>query len=250
MTLLLDALSARSGIVCAVGAGGKKTTLYHLASVHPGRVGLTCTVPNTYFPDSLGAHEVIAEPHAIVSATVEAAASQRFVAFACPSEKKGRYGGVDAEQLAEIQAQAGFDVLFVKCDGARVRWIKAPAANEPVIPSGATTVIPILSAKAIGERLSAETAHRPDLVQAVSGAEAGERITAGHVARLLAHEQGALKNTGEALVLPIINMVDDIESEAAATEAAKIALDLTDRFDRVALTSSLRPNRLVKVVDR
>ena len=40
MSDLLDVLEARAGIVCAVGAGGKKTTLYRLADLHPGRVGL------------------------------------------------------------------------------------------------------------------------------------------------------------------------------------------------------------------
>ena len=40
---LLDLLGARSGIVCAVGAGGKKTVLQHLAAAHPGRVAMTAT---------------------------------------------------------------------------------------------------------------------------------------------------------------------------------------------------------------
>ena len=42
---LLDLLAARTGLVCAVGAGGKKSTLYRLAEAHrlagTGRVGLT-----------------------------------------------------------------------------------------------------------------------------------------------------------------------------------------------------------------
>ncbi len=38
---LLDLLDARAGIVCAVGAGGKKSLLRHLATAHPGRVAIT-----------------------------------------------------------------------------------------------------------------------------------------------------------------------------------------------------------------
>ena len=45
---LLDLLAARHGLVAAVGAGGKKSTLYRLAEAHrlvgSARVGLTCTV--------------------------------------------------------------------------------------------------------------------------------------------------------------------------------------------------------------
>ena len=45
---LLDALGARRGMVCAVGAGGKKSTLYRLAEAHRAvgspSVALTTTV--------------------------------------------------------------------------------------------------------------------------------------------------------------------------------------------------------------
>jgi probable selenium-dependent hydroxylase accessory protein YqeC len=245
---LIDLLAARSGTVCVVGAGGKKTTLYHLASTHPGRVGLTCTVPNTHFPHTLGACVVVAEAPELGVAVARAAAAHRLVAFAHPSEKKGRYGGVAPKLIAEIQSTAGFDVLLVKCDGARMRWIKAPQDSEPLIPVEATTVVPIVSAKAFGEPLTETVAHRLSRVEAVSGAEYGEPITPEHVARLLAHREGALKNAGTATVVPVINMVDNSELEATARKAARAALDLTDRFDRVVLTSHLQTARLVGVV--
>ncbi len=250
MSELIDLLVARSGTVCAVGAGGKKTTLYHLALTHPGRVGLTCTVPNTHFPSTLGACVVVADAAELAEAVVQAAAAHRLVAFAHPSEKEGRNGGVAPELVAEIQAAAGFDVVLVKCDGARMRWIKAPENEEPLIPVEAATVVPIVSAKAFGEPLTETVAHRLSRVETVTGAEYGESITPTHVARLLAHEEGALKNTGSATVVPVINMVDNAELEAAAREAARAALELTDRFDRVILTSHLQPARLSDVVSR
>ena len=60
MNDLLDVLEAREGIVCAIGAGGKKSTLYALARHHPGKVAITATVYNTFFPADLDAVEVIA----------------------------------------------------------------------------------------------------------------------------------------------------------------------------------------------
>ncbi len=250
MSELIDLLAARSGTVCAVGAGGKKTTLYYLALTHPGRVGLTCTVPNTHFPGTLGASVVVAEAAELAAAVARAAAAHRLVAFAQPSEKKGRNGGVAPELIAEIQSTTRFDVLLVKCDGARMRWIKAPEDDEPLIPAEATTVVPIVSAKAFGQPLTETVAHRLSRVETVAGARYGETITPEHVARLLAHEEGALKNVGSATVVPIINMVDNSELEATAREAARAALDLTDRFDRVVLTSHLQPARLVGLVSQ
>ena len=43
MDPLLTALNATRGVVCMVGAGGKKTTMYALAALHPGRVALSST---------------------------------------------------------------------------------------------------------------------------------------------------------------------------------------------------------------
>jgi probable selenium-dependent hydroxylase accessory protein YqeC len=250
MSELLDVVEARTGIVCAVGAGGKKTTLYHLATQHPGRVGITCTVPMAAFPSTLGAHEVIADDGEIVQAVVHSASQYRLTAFAHPEVKRARYGGLAAEFIAKIHKTAGFEVLFVKGDGARMRWIKAPEEDEPLIPDGTTTVLPIVSARAIGEPLTDEVAHRLSRVEVVTGASRGEPLLPAHVARLLASDDGALKSTGSAVVVPIINMVDDAGLAAAAERAARLALELTDRFDRVVLTSAQRPDPLVQVIHR
>jgi probable selenium-dependent hydroxylase accessory protein YqeC len=247
---LLDILGARSGIVCAVGAGGKKTTLYHLAGLNPGRVGITSTVPIAHFPQTLPAHHVIAETATIVQAVVEGARRHRLVAFALPDVKQARYGGLTSELIREIQQAAGFDCLLVKGDGARMRWIKAPERSEPLIPSDAATVLPVVSARAIGRPLTDEIAHRPSRVEAVTGARAGETLSTTHIARLLTSPDGALKHTGTAVVVPVINMVDDQTLQVAAEQAAQQALDLTERFDRVVLTSHVRRDFLVSVIER
>ena len=250
MSELLDVLEARTGIVCAVGAGGKKTTLYRLASLHPGRVGITATVPIARFPQTLDAEEVIADVEELARAVVEAAARHRRIAFALPEVKKARYGGLPDELLREIRKRAGFDCVLVKADGARMRWIKAPDDSEPLIPSGATTVLPVVSARAIGEPLSEQIAHRPSRVEAVTGARIGEPLSTTHIARLLASRDGALRNTGDGVIVPVINMVDDSALRATAARAARQALDMTDRFDRAVLTSAKRSDPLVDVITR
>ena len=247
---LIDVLEAGAGLVCAVGAGGKKTTLYHLANAHAGRVGLTSAVAQAVFPPKLGAHVVLRPATEIVPAVIDAAGRHRFVAFALPSRKRARYAGVPLDLLAEIRREARFDVLLVKCDGARMRWIKAPEDDEPVLPQNADTVIPIVSARAIGRPLGEEIAHRPHRISAVTGVKAGDPIEPEHVGRLLAAENGALKGTGAARVRPVLNMVDDLETIMLARESAHAALRLTDRFDRIALTTSAQPDRLLEIVTR
>ena len=247
---LLDALEARRGLVCFVGAGGKKTTFYRLAALHPGRVGITATVHIPFFPKSIDAHPLIAEEGTLLSSLLEESGRHDKLIFARPSDKHGRFAGLPTSLVSEAHAQAGFDVTLVKADGARNRWIKAPNESEPRIPPDADTVVCVVSARAIGKPLSDRIAHRVERIEALCGARAGEPIGAEHVARLLASEQGGLRGVGEARVIPVINMVDDAEHGRLARQAAEHALAATDRFDRVVLTSMRRDPPVVEVVRR
>ncbi len=131
-----------------------------------------------------------------------------------------------------------------------MRLIKAPNKQEPVIPAKADTVIPIVSAYAIGQPLTSEIAHRVDRLEQVTGASTGEVLTPEHIARLLASEEGALIGAGQAQVVPVINMLDKVDSIEPALQAATRALALTDRFDRVILTALEQPDPVIQVVSR
>ncbi|MGH8520100.1 MAG: selenium cofactor biosynthesis protein YqeC [Gammaproteobacteria bacterium] len=246
---LVDALAIQGGIVCFVGAGGKKSTLYRLAAAYPGRIAVTATVHIPPFPEALNAHRIVAEYGTLLEA-VRHAGMHRTVALAQPSIKPGRLRGLAPSEVRHIHEAGAFHVTLVKADGARSRLIKAPAPDEPQLPEYVSTVVPIVSARAIGERLSDSIAHRPDRISAVTGVESGETITPEHVARLLTDEQGALKGIGKATVVPLINMVDEPEQEALARQVAKWALALTRRFDRVVLASMLRDAPIVDVITR
>lgn len=248
--LLLDALDARTGLVCFVGAGGKKTTLYRLAGAHPGRVGMTATVHIPFFPGEWDAARVIASDVEILPAVRSKLVHHDKVAFAHPSNKRGRFAGLAPTLVGRIQAEVEFDLILVKADGARSRWIKAPNSVEPQIPKDARVVIPVISARAIGEVLTERIAHRLDHIESVCGVEPGQTITPGQVARLLSHEQGALRGIGDARVIPLINMVDDERSRTLAVDTARQALAQCDRFDRVVLASMRRAQPLIEVVER
>jgi probable selenium-dependent hydroxylase accessory protein YqeC len=245
---LLEALAATRGLVALVGAGGKKTTLYRLARAYAGRIGITATVAIPPFPVDLDAHVIVGL--SALPAIVAEAQQHRIVAFARPSDKPNRLAGLPAGEVRRIHESAGFDITLVKADGARSRWIKAPDPDEPQLPEGVDTVIPVVSARAIGERLREDIAHRVDRITAITGAQPGDIITPDLVARLLADEQGALKGAGKATIVPLINMVDNDEIAVVARQAARWALALTRRFDRVILASMGAESPLVEIVAR
>ncbi len=247
MNDLLDVLEAREGIVCAIGAGGKKSTLYALARHHPGKVAITATVYNTFFPADLNAVEVIAAEE-FLETRLGAVPDARRIAFACPGGKAGRHAGVEAGRIRELHESQAFDVTLVKADGARMRWIKAPRTGEPVLPPDPDTILMVVSARALGEPLGDRIAHRAERVAAVTGARLGEPFETVHLARLLTHPQGLLAGTGNARIIPVINMVDDEAKEKLATRAAETALDFSSRFDRVVLARMRDPARPVVAV--
>jgi probable selenium-dependent hydroxylase accessory protein YqeC len=250
VTALIDALGAHHGIVCAVGAGGKKSVLYQLVREHHGRCALTATVHTTLFPDDLQIESVIDEEAALRDRVLSVESSCS-VAYACPSNKPGRHAGVPAGTIQSIHESGRFDATYVKADGARMRWIKAPAAGEPMLLPGVELVIPVVSARAIGEPLTERVAHRLDRVEAVTGVAPGSELTPEAVGRLLASDEGALKATARARVAPVINMVDNELQEQRARAAAKTALAITSRFDSVVLCCLRRPTMpVVAVVTR
>lgn len=247
---LLDLLDARTGVVCAVGAGGKKSLLMHLAKEHPGRAAVTATVFTTYAPEHIGLAVAIEEDERLPAA-VAALDPARGVTYACPGDKPGRRAGVRPATLERIHREGRFAVTYVKADGARMRLVKAPDEDEPVLPSCCTTVLPILSVLAVGEPLTPRIAHRVERIAQVAGLREHEPVQPLHLGRLLGSDAGLLKGTAGRRVVPVINMVDDAVREAQAREAAAVALDASDRFDRVVLVCLARPSApLVAVVRR
>lgn len=246
---LLDLLQARDGVVCATGAGGKKSVLFAIAARHTGRVAFTTTVHTLPPPEALGA-KVIVAPEPRLEAELHGHADARFIAYACPGDKPGRLTGVPKARIDALHAACGFDLTLVKADGARMRWVKAPADDEPVLPAGMTTLIPVLSARALGEPLAERIAHRVERLAEVSGAAVGQPFLPAHAARLLASEHGLLKGAGGARVVPVINMVDDPERLRLATETAERALALTARFDRIVLARLKDADPVVAVIER
>lgn len=246
---LLELFKARSGIVCCIGAGGKKTTMFRLAAEHPGRIGLTTSAHIEYFPRNLQATCYVDNETALLQA-VGNDRDSRVIAFATPSERTGRHAGITPAQAEVFYRHGRFDLLLIKSDGARSRLIKAPGENEPPLPSAASTVIPVISARVIGQPLSEKNAHRPEQLTALTGVQAGQTIGAEHVARLLASSGGALKHSGRAEVVPLINMVDDSDRAERAREAARQALALTDRFDYVVLARMRDEAPIVDVITR
>ncbi|MDQ2050633.1 selenium cofactor biosynthesis protein YqeC [Natronolimnohabitans sp. A-GB9] len=240
---LPEALAADGAVVCVVGAGGKKSTLYALAG-RLERAVVTATVRIPPFEDQVAEVTVTERPlEAIRSAT------EWPIGVVPARERSDRYLGYDREVVDEFVPALDDDVsVVVKADGARTRWFKAPDEKEPQLPATADVVVPIASAKIVGEPLTDEHVHRPDRVAALTDLERGDRISTTDVATVLASEQGGCKDVPDgATIVPLINMVDTPQLEETARE---IATEILDRrsVPRVVLTRLIDEEPVVDVV--
>ena len=139
--------------------------------------------------------------------------------------------------------------MVCKADGARAKLIKCPNDDEPIIPTSCDLVVPIVSIKALGEKLTSRIAHRVDKLCELWRESSGCLITKEHIVSLMISKNGFLKNADEYKILPLINMADSSKELEDATEIAEMALETTDRFDKVVIGSMLKGN-VKKVVCR
>ncbi|WP_136718479.1 selenium cofactor biosynthesis protein YqeC [Halorientalis salina] len=238
---LVDALAAE-GLVCVVGAGGKKSTLWQLAG-QLDRAVVTGTVRIPIFDAQVSEVTVTQDP----VGALEAAGG--WPLGLVPERESDRYLGYDTETVGHIAETGLADSVLVKADGARTREFKAPNDSEPRIPANTETVLPIVSAHVVGKPLTDQYVHRVERVAALTGLSPGERIRPKHVADVLTSPDGGLKAVPEeATVVPVINKVDDDTDETIARRIAGEILD-NRRVDRVALTRMIAENPLVATLE-
>lgn len=236
---LADAVDAE-GVVCAVGAGGKKSLLYALAE-RVDRAVVTATVRIPIFDEHVSRVVVTDDPAAVVHEATEWP-----LGVVPEREREDRYRGYEPERIASI-SDAGANAVLVKADGARTRRLKAPGEHEPQIPACADVVVPIASVRAVGEPLSEAVAHRPERVADLTDLAVGDEIRPEDVARVLAHPEGGMRDVPEdATAIPLVNMADDAALVQTATEIAEGVHDRVD-VPRVVVTS-LKADDPVKTV--
>jgi probable selenium-dependent hydroxylase accessory protein YqeC len=199
MSLLCDLIDLPAHpLISIVGAGGKTTTMYTLASELAQRGGrvITTTTTQIFFPEpgQTGTLIVAAETPTLLEMISAAWQQYRRVTVAGAIIRADKLAGLQPGQPYELLMHSGAGAVIVEADGARHRMIKAPAEHEPVIPVHTNIALLMMSAGAINQPLSAEVAHRPERIASVVDMSLGEILTPIRIARLVTSEQGALKH--------------------------------------------------------
>ena len=199
MSLLCDLIDLPAHpLISIVGAGGKTTTMYTLASELAQRGGrvITTTTTQIFFPEpgQTGTLIVAAETPTLLEMISAAWQQYRRVTVAGAIIRADKLAGLQPGQPYELLMHSGAGAVIVEADGARHRMIKASAEHEPVIPTHTNIALLMMSAGAINRPLSAEVAHRPERITSIVDMSLGEILTPIRIARLVTSEQGALKH--------------------------------------------------------
>lgn len=231
------ALRPSQELIAFVGGGGKTSLLFALAHARPGRCILTTTT-RIFAAQMKLAQEVIvftAEGAADTEKKIGVALASAGSCLVVGTVEGEKAVGVPPELPEQWLTRPDVDFVLVEADGSRMRPIKAPAAHEPVIPTEATVVVPVVGIDALDGRFSQVT-HRPEVAEKLlQYSVIGDRLSVGNVAQLMTHPQGGLKGVPEgARVVPFINKVETAVQLHAARQIAQQILH-SPRIDRVVI---------------
>ena len=225
-------------LVAFVGGGGKTSLMFALAAALPGRVVITTTTRIFAAQMRHAAAVVYADDLSPLGRLLEAHGRVLVVGHV----EGDKAHGVAPDLPGRLLDRPDVDFVLVEADGSRMRPAKAPADHEPVIPPQTTLVVPVAGLDALEGPLD-RVVHRPERVRAIAGAglDSDDRLTAGGLARLLAHPLGGLKGAPDtARVVPVLNKVEGEARRTAAEETARQLLGQA-RVARVVLAAAHAP---------
>jgi probable selenium-dependent hydroxylase accessory protein YqeC len=212
-------------VVAFVGAGGKTTAMFGLAhELHAAGARIVVTTTTRILvPPPSAVLEVITEDHHPdpLSAAAATLAAGRLPVVGRAVTAEGKLVGIPPERVADLAALSGVTHVLVEADGAAGRPFKAPRADEPVIPASTTLVVAVVGIDALGEPLTAEVAHRPEQVTALTGTRAGDPLSTTAIARVLLGPDGNTRGAPPgARIVAMVNKADTPQRVAAAHDLA------------------------------
>jgi molybdenum cofactor cytidylyltransferase len=226
--------------VAFVGAGGKTSAMFELAGELKGPVCLTTTT-------HLGAWQAdLANQHHVITSASELKqidfSNAKTALLTGPVSTDQRLSGMAPSILEAIYqyCRTHGHTLLIEADGARQRPLKAPAANEPVIPPWVNQVVVMVGLGGLGKALNSDSVHRPEIFARLAGLGLGEEIRVTHLAQVLGSPSGGLKGItdGASRVL----FLNQAEGDIRMALGARLASILVNVFDRILIGSLQKPD--------
>jgi probable selenium-dependent hydroxylase accessory protein YqeC len=239
---LREAFGLRQGETASLfGAGGKTTTLFHLANElrEDGRKILVTTTTKIFKPSKPHVDRLflVQEADALLEATAKIQPPV-IIAAGYNVDDEGKLIGIPAKWLDSLGRSKQFAAILVEADGAASRLFKVPSEMEPVIPELSQLTCWIMAIKALGKPLHPEWIHRVERVISLLGVSAETPLTKDHIMRLVKDPAGCLKGVpAQSRKIALLNQADSPDEVEKARELGRALLQ--EGFERVLITSFL-----------
>ncbi|MGO9571407.1 MAG: selenium cofactor biosynthesis protein YqeC [Desulfomonilaceae bacterium] len=229
--------------VALVGGGGKTSLMYALArelvAHHETVVTTTTTKILPPKSDDSPCLNLLEDDPELFSLAAHLAEWGHVTVAQSRDRSSGKLQGVSAAIIRRCLDVAGR--VLIEADGAAGRPIKAPESWEPVIPDFVDLVIPVVGLECVGKPATEEWVFRLERFLSVTGLGPGEIIGPNVVSRLLSHPEGALKGVPlTARVVPFLNKLDLMESDAAKEETVEAIITATSARIRRLVVGMLK----------
>jgi molybdenum cofactor cytidylyltransferase len=219
---LAQALRAYSSASIAfIGAGGKTTAMFQLASQLALPVLVTATT-------HLGIWQAgFADRHIMTGSPgplEELEHGFQGIMLVTGETDGDRTKPINNDLLNWLQQFCGDQSipLLIEADGAREKPLKAWAEHEPPIPTFVDQVVQVVGLTGLGKTLSNEYIHRPELFSKRSGLSLGAPITPDSLVQVLTDAEGGQKNIpANARRVVLLNQADTPELQSAAQGLAQ-----------------------------
>ncbi len=214
-TLAKDLALKERELLILVGAGGKTTLMFVLAKelLAGHKRIITTTTTKIYPPDPaqspaliLGGTEVFPEIKKVLD-------RHGHITWATGRAAENKLTGSSLADLSALWSSGLTDFLIVEADGSAKRPIKAPGADEPVVPKETTLFMAVVGLSALNKPLNKAFAFRPEIISRLSGIPIDSPMTPEGIARLMVHPQGGLKGWLPNMRAVIILNQADLEPE-------------------------------------
>lgn len=144
-----------------------------------------------------------------------------------PAVEGWRTSGLDQESYRQLSgyATAIGATLLVEADGSRQLPLKAPAEHEPPVPPDVDAVVVVAGMLGYQQPLQDQFVHRVERYAQLAGLQPGERISLPHMAKVLRHPLGGLKNIPtDSQRRLLLNQADTPFLQAAGGDLARTLL--------------------------
>lgn len=239
-------------MVCFAGAGGKTSLLLALAaeSAARGKRVLVTTSTKMYLRQLTHCDSVMLEDGGLglVDRLAAAASEKCLVAAGKGVNEEGKVLGLETALIDAIYLKGDFNLILVEADGARGKSLKMPGANEPVIPTMATTVILVIGLDILGSPLTDKTVHRAELLKQITGQKDGTPITTTTIVNVVRYYRDKILT--KAPFPRFIIAINRADGKKEEHEAEMLAVRLYSMADMVLITSAISSEPVKRIFQR